>query len=28
MDYLDNIPLPKRDPNGPIRIPVLDKMKD
>jgi len=28
LDILDNMQLPKRDPDGPLRIPVLDKMKD
>ena len=28
IDIIDNIELPHRDPNGPIRIPILDKMKD
>jgi peptide chain release factor subunit 3 len=28
LDILDNLELPPRDPNGPIRIPILDKMKD
>lgn len=28
LDILDNAPIPKRDPNGPLRVPVLDKMKD
>jgi len=28
LEILDNIELPKRDPEGPLRIPVLDKMKD
>lgn len=28
LEYLDSIPLPARDPTGPLRIPVLDKMKD
>ena len=25
---MDDLELPKRDPDGPIRIPILDKMKD
>lgn len=28
MDILDNLEIPPRDPNGPLRIPILDKMKD
>ena len=28
LDILDNIEVPKRDPEGPLRVPVLDKMKD
>jgi peptide chain release factor subunit 3 len=28
LEILDDLELPKRDPNGPIRIPILDKMKD
>jgi peptide chain release factor subunit 3 len=28
IDLIDQLGLPERDPNGPIRIPVLDKMKD
>ena len=28
MELLDNLPVPKRDPEGPVRIPVLDKYKD
>lgn len=28
LDSLDNIELPKRDPDGPIRVPILDKMKE
>lgn len=28
MQILDDIALPKRDPKGPLRIPILDKMKD
>jgi peptide chain release factor subunit 3 len=28
IDILDDLELPKRDPTGPIRIPILDKMKD
>lgn len=28
IEILDNMELPKRDPTGPIRIPILDKMKD
>ena len=28
MEILDNMPLEKRDPNGPLRIPILDKQKD
>lgn len=25
---MDKLPSPKRNPDGPVRIPVLDKMKD
>jgi peptide chain release factor subunit 3 len=28
IDILDELELPKRDPKGPIRVIVLDKMKD
>ena len=28
LDLLDNIPLPKSNDEGPIRIPILDKFKD
>ena len=28
LTVFDNLPIPPRDRNGPIRIPVLDKMKD
>jgi peptide chain release factor subunit 3 len=28
IQLLDDLELPKRDPDGPIRIPILDKMKD
>ena len=28
FEVLDNLPLPQRDPEGPVRIPVLDKYKD
>lgn len=28
IDILDNIKLTKKSPDGPLRIPVLDKMKD
>jgi peptide chain release factor subunit 3 len=28
IEILDNMPLEVRDPNGPLRIPVLDKVKD
>lgn len=28
IEALDNIELPSRDPNAPLRVPVLDKMKD
>jgi peptide chain release factor subunit 3 len=28
LTALDEMELPERDPNGPLRIPVLDKMKD
>lgn len=28
LDYLDNVPLPKRNPEPPLRIPVIDKFKD
>ncbi len=25
---MDQLPVEKRDPNGPLRIPILDKMKE
>jgi len=28
LDIFDSLELPERNPNGPIRIPVLDKIKD
>jgi len=28
MNILDDLPVEKRDPQGPLRIPVLDKVKD
>jgi peptide chain release factor subunit 3 len=28
LEILDALDLPPRDPEGPLRIPVLDKMKD
>lgn len=28
IEVIDQLELPFRDPNGPIRIPILDKMKD
>jgi peptide chain release factor subunit 3 len=28
LELLDNLELPPRDENGPLRIPVLDKMRD
>jgi len=28
LEILDNLELPPRDPEGQLRIPVLDKMKD
>jgi len=28
IEILDNLPLEERNPNGPLRIPVLDKMRD
>lgn len=28
MEILDNLEVEKRFPNGPLRIPILDKMKD
>lgn len=28
IDILDSLPIEKRDPDGPLRIPVLDKQKD
>ena len=28
LDTLDKLQCPKRNPEGPIRIPILDKMKD
>lgn len=28
LQVLDDLPVPPRDPNGPLRVPVLDKEKD
>jgi peptide chain release factor subunit 3 len=28
LDLLDDLEVPPRDPTGPLRIPVLDKMRD
>jgi peptide chain release factor subunit 3 len=28
MQLLDDIPIHKPDPEGPIRIPILDKLRD
>lgn len=28
FDLIDVLPAPERNPNGPLRIPVLDKMRD
>jgi len=28
MEILETLPLEKRFPDGPLRIPILDKMKD
>jgi len=28
MEILDKMEVEKRDPKGPLRIPILDKMKD
>jgi peptide chain release factor subunit 3 len=28
LQVLDDLPLPPRDPNGPLRVPVLDKMTE
>jgi peptide chain release factor subunit 3 len=28
FEMLDNVPVPIRNPEAPIRIPVLDKMRD
>ena len=28
LEILDDLELPPRDPDGPLRIPVLDKMRD
>jgi peptide chain release factor subunit 3 len=28
LEIIDNLELPPRDPEGPLRIPVLDKMRD
>jgi len=28
VELLDSVPLLDRDPNGPLRIPVLDKLKE
>lgn len=28
MEILDNLPVENRDPNGPLRIPILEKVKE
>ena len=28
LDLIENMPIEKRDPNGPLRIPILDKRTD
>ena len=28
MDILDKLPVEARDPNGPLRMPILDKVKE
>jgi len=28
MEILDDLPIPKRDPNGPLRLPIMDKYKE
>lgn len=28
LEILDNLEVPPRDPDGPLRIPILDKMRD
>ena len=28
MEVLDAVKIPPRDPDGPLRIPVIDKFKD
>lgn len=28
LEILDQLPVEDRDPNGPLRIPILDKMRD
>jgi len=28
MEVLDDLPIPKRDEKGPLRIPIMDKYKD
>jgi len=28
MTILDNLPVEKRDPNGPLRMPILERVKD
>lgn len=28
FDLLDHLPCPERNPSGPLRIPVFDKMRD
>lgn len=28
FDIVDSLPIPERNPDGPLRIPVLDKMRD
>jgi peptide chain release factor subunit 3 len=27
-EIVDNLPVEQRDPNGPLRIPILDKQKE
>lgn len=28
LEVLDDLPLPKRDENGPLRVPIMDKYKE
>ena len=28
FDIVDGLPIPERNPNGALRVPVLDKMRD